>query len=101
MQTINARTIAHLADRLAPQIAERLAVRPRPGELVGGLEDLLNERQAAVLLNLRPATLTKWRNLGRGPIFRRLGPGPRPAVRYLRADVLAFRDRGAVTPGGR
>ncbi len=99
MLTLNNRTMSHLVDKLVPRVAERLAALPRRGDLVGGLEDLLTEREVAALLNLRPATLTKWRSLGRGPIFRRLGRGARPAVRYLRGDVLSYRDRGAVNPG--
>ena len=33
MITLNDKTIAHLVDHLAPKIAERLADRPRPGDV--------------------------------------------------------------------
>ena len=39
---------------------------------------LLNERQAADLLNVRVATLRRWRWAGKGPAFLKIGG----AVRY-------------------
>ena len=98
MITLNNRTAILLAEHLAPRIAECLAPRPRPGDLAGDAEDLLTEIEAAAILGLRPTTLTKWRGQRRGPIFRRLGRGRRPAVRYRRADVLVFRDARATDP---
>ena len=62
MQTLNARTLNHLVDRLAPRIAERLAARPRPGDVAGDPEELLTEIVAAAILGLRPATLCTWRS---------------------------------------
>jgi len=55
-------------------------VLPAPG-------DLLNEREAAVLLRLAVATLRNWRALKQGPRFVKLGMR---AVRYRRADLEAF-----------
>ena len=97
MITIDSRTLAHLADRLAPQIAERLATLPRPVD--GDPEALLSEIAAAALLGLRPATLCSWRSRGVGPRFLRLGNKRRPAVRYRLGDVLKFRDARATDPG--
>ena len=57
--------------------------------------ELLNERDAADLLGLRPPTLRAWRFQRRGPAFVRLGR----TVRYRRADLLAFLDDATVTPG--
>jgi len=57
--------------------------------------ELLNERDAADLLGLRPPTLRAWRFQRRGPAFVRLGR----AVRYRRTDLLAYLDNATVTPG--
>ena len=97
MLTLNARTLDHLADALAPRIVARLTSRPRPGDR--DPEELLTEIAAAALLGLRPATLCNWRSRGCGPRFLRLGHKRRPPVRYRLADVVRFRDARAVTPG--
>lgn len=48
---------------------------------------LLDTSQVSSLLNLRAATLKKWRVLGIGPKYLRVG---RRAVRYRLADVKRF-----------
>lgn len=55
-------------------------------------EALLGEREAARLLNLSPRTLQARRVTGGGPRFIKLGR----AVRYRRADLEAFVEKGAV-----
>jgi hypothetical protein len=52
-------------------------------EVPGGL---LPTRYAAARLGLSPRTLERWRVLGTGPVFRRLGR----AVRYALVDLEAF-----------
>jgi Helix-turn-helix domain len=47
---------------------------------------LLNERQAADLLNVRVATLRRWRWAGKGPAFRKI----EAAVRYSPVDLEAY-----------
>lgn len=47
---------------------------------------LLNEKQAAEYLNLKPETLTKWRWAGKGPQAVKVGA----AVRYRSTDLEAF-----------
>jgi hypothetical protein len=47
---------------------------------------LLNEHQAAELLNVQVATLRRWRWAGKGPAFLKIGG----AVRYDRADLEGF-----------
>jgi excisionase family DNA binding protein len=49
-------------------------------------DSLLNETQAAQLLNLSTRTLQAWRISGRGPPFVRAGR----AVRYLRRALMAW-----------
>ena len=59
--------------------------------------DLMNERDAAALLGLSAATLRAWRFQRRGPAFARLGR----AVRYRRADLVAFLESATVSPSTR
>lgn len=56
-------------------------------------EDLIDARECAALLGLKVATLEFWRWKGVGPRHRIVGTR---AVRYARADVLAYRDRTVV-----
>lgn len=48
---------------------------------------LLTTNQVSTVLGLQPATLKKWRVLGIGPKYVRVG---RRAVRYRLADVKRF-----------
>lgn len=57
-------------------------------------DTLLDERQAAELLNLSCRTLQAWRTVGAGPRFIRAGR----AVRYCRIDLLAWVEANAVVP---
>ena len=51
---------------------------------------LLNEREAAAVLTLKPATLTNWRHTGRyGLPYIRAGK----AIRYRLSELLAFMER--------
>jgi hypothetical protein len=59
-------------------------------------DDLLNTRQAAKFLGLRPQTLSVWRCHARyGLRFFRLGG----SVRYRRSDLQQFLERSSVMPG--
>jgi len=49
--------------------------------------DLVDEREAAAILNAEVRTLRNWRALGKGPRFRKVG---QRMVRYHRADLAAF-----------
>jgi len=55
---------------------------------------LVNDREAAAILNMAVDTVRKWRVEGRGPKFYRFGR----AIRYAVADLDDFRDRHLVTP---
>ena len=101
MLIYNTRTLNRLAAALAPRVAERLATMPRPGDREGSPEDLLTEAASAAILGLMPATLGSWRARGHGPAYIRLGTKRRAPIRYKRGVILEYRDRGAVTPGGR
>lgn len=49
--------------------------------------DLLDEKEAAVVLALKVATLRNWRALRTGPRYVKVG---KRSVRYRRADLEAF-----------
>ena len=52
-------------------------------------DKLLNTKQAAALLGLRPSCLENWRWRGSGPSFVRLSAR---AIRYRQPDLEAFVD---------
>jgi len=56
--------------------------------------ELIREREAAQLLSVSYATLRRWRYLGQGPRFHRMGR----CVRYRRQDVERFLADRAVLP---
>ena len=51
---------------------------------------LLNEKEVADTLNVKVATLRRWRWAGKGPRFLKIGG----AVRYDPADLQAFIEAG-------
>ena len=53
-------------------------------------EPVLTSPQAAAILGCRPQTLRKWRVLGKGPRYVRLGDNPRGRVVYLTSDISAW-----------
>jgi hypothetical protein len=63
-----------------------------PGTRAGDRDDdLLDDRAAAALLNVRLQTVRNWRWQGRGPRWHRIG---QRMVRYRRTDLLAFIEAG-------
>ena len=50
------------------------------------MQNLFNERQAALYLCLKPTTLRQWRSRKYGPPYHRLGG----AIRYQRSDLKKF-----------
>ena len=57
-------------------------------------EMLLTTDQAADILKLKPVTLKKWRVVGTGPPYIRLGG----AIRYRQSDLLEYVERATITP---
>ncbi len=56
-------------------------------------DDLLTEREAAAVLNVRLQTVRNWRWRGHGgPRYRKIGSR---MVRYYRADLTAFIEAGS------
>lgn len=88
-----------LARKVAGLVIDRL------GELRSELpehqvDELLDESGAAEVLGLRPSTLTKWRQLQKGPPYHALtnGADGRAAIRYARRDLLAWAAERRVDP---
>ena len=54
--------------------------------------DLVDETEAAAILDTAVRTLRNWRALGKGPRYRKIG---QRMVRYLRSDLRAFIGDGA------
>ena len=67
--------------RQASEVAEIISLSPDKGYL---MQKLLTEEQVAHQLSITTNTLRKWRWLGKGPTFIKIGA----AVRY-EADTLA------------
>lgn len=64
------------------------AVFPYPVSQLTQPHGLLDEDEAAALLRSKPSTLRKWRCVGGGPRFVKIGR----SVRYDLRDVQAFID---------
>lgn len=52
-------------------------------------DSLLNEKQAAAILNYSTRALQKWRHKGSGPKFIRVSTR---SIRYRRKDLIAWMD---------
>jgi helix-turn-helix protein len=55
-----------------------------------------NEKEAAMILGCSVAALRKWRLLGKGPTYCKIGR----LVRYGEADLAAFIDAHRIDPAG-
>jgi transposase-like protein len=62
---------------------------------IPGEDPPLNERDAAVILGVKPDTLKKWRRQNRGPAYRQVR-GKSSAIRYRLSIIMAFRDANTV-----
>ena len=60
----------------------------------GGEQRLLNELEVAERLNMRVATLRRWRFAGKPPAYVKVGA----AVRYRPCDIEAFVISGRIDP---
>jgi hypothetical protein len=60
------------------------------------INHLIDERDAAKALCCSVAALRKWRLLGRGPSYCKVGR----LVRYSEADLAAFLEANRVQPAG-
>jgi hypothetical protein len=60
---------------------------------------LLNERQAAGLLNIKVPTLRRWRWAGKGPHFLKIGGAVRYEPTELEGFIAAARRSSTTDPG--
>jgi hypothetical protein len=51
----------------------------------------IDELQASEMIGVSPATLRKWRSIGRGPSYIKYGETRAAMVRYLPSEVLKWR----------
>ncbi len=77
-----------LARALVPLVVEEIAARAQTP--CDAEQALLDEAAAARFLGMQSSTLSAWRSRGGGPPFLHVGDGKRPAVRYARADLIAW-----------
>lgn len=60
--------------------------------------ELLNEKETSRILKTPTGTLRRWRCTGEGPIFIKLGSGPKAAVRYDPLDIASYIEDGRRHP---
>jgi hypothetical protein len=68
---------------------------------VEALDEMLNDKQAAKILGVKPSTMRIWRCRGIGPSYHKLGNGVRARTRYTRGDLEAFVLQGRRVPSVR
>jgi predicted DNA-binding transcriptional regulator AlpA len=95
------RVDARVAAPIPPQTSVPSPAAPTPGTSRAGEAStsarpseqprLLTTKQAAVYLgSMSPRSLERWRLLGEGPRYLKIGAGKRAAVRYLSSDLDAW-----------
>jgi len=57
-------------------------------------KSLIDDKEAAQRLGMKPPTLRSWRCRGVGPAYIKLGRGKRAAVRYDLRDLARFVEQG-------
>lgn len=57
--------------------------------------EYLTTTQAATVMAIKPSTLSTWRRRRTGPRYIPIGNGPKPRIRYARADIDAWMSRSA------
>jgi hypothetical protein len=62
---------------------------------------LLTEEQVSAITAIPMGTLRRWRCVGDGPPFIKMGNGPKARVRYDAVDVLAYVEAGKRFPSVR
>jgi hypothetical protein len=60
-------------------------------------EPLLSETATATILDQKPATLTMWRHLGKGPPYLKLGK----RIFYRPSDLRTYIDQQVIVPSAR
>jgi len=58
----------------------------------------LNTKEASTYLSIAAYTLARWRALGQGPPYLKIGEGKQGAVRYLKEDLDKWLEERRVPP---
>jgi hypothetical protein len=59
---------------------------------------LLTEKQVSAITSIPMGTLRRWRCVGDGPPFIKMGNGPKARVKYDAVDILAYVEAGRRYP---
>lgn len=62
---------------------------------------LLTEKQVSAITAIPPGTLRRWRCIGEGPPYIKMGSGPKARVKYDAVDILAYVEAGRRFPSVR
>jgi hypothetical protein len=62
---------------------------------------LLTERQVSAITAIPMGTLRRWRCVGEGPPYIKMGKGPKARVKYDAVDILAYVEAGRRFPSVR
>jgi hypothetical protein len=62
---------------------------------------LLTEKQVASITAIPAGTLRRWRSVGDGPPYIKLGRGPKARVKYDAVDIEAYVEAGRRYPSVR
>ena len=84
-----------------PSVQSTLLIpNPTSGKRTPALDqiNLLDEKRVAEVLGLPPGTLRRWRCVGEGPAYVKLGNGPKARVRYDARDIAAYVEQGKRFP---
>jgi hypothetical protein len=76
--------------------SEKLATSKRTQQLMS--MQLLTEQQVSAITAVPMGTLRRWRCVGDGPPFIKMGHGPKARVRYDAVDILAYVESGKRYP---
>lgn len=63
--------------------------------------DYMTPTEVADRYGVSPITLRSWRKRDKGPAYYRVGPSPYGAVRYAKADVIAYENANHIKPANR
>ena len=74
----------------------KLATSKRTQQLMS--MQLLTEKQVSTITAVPMGTLRRWRCVGDGPPFIKMGRGPKARVRYDAVDILAYVEAGKRYP---
>jgi hypothetical protein len=75
---------------------ERLTTSKRTQQLMS--MQLLTEKHVSAITAVPMGTLRRWRCVGDGPPFIKMGSGPKARVRYDAIDILAYVEAGKRYP---